>query len=131
MLKGRERPGDARRLGAGEHVAGADALAHLQLAVRADVGAARIGELDGKTYHGFEAVFSSDHGVTWDWEHRVILYRCPTQSPHSPQSVCLPDGRIVLAGEGNNFDSPDFGLARFLATGPQVGSVSASASEPW
>jgi hypothetical protein len=40
-----------------------------------------------------------------------------------------PDGRIVLANDGNNFNQPeDFGLARFLATGPQVGSVSASAN---
>jgi uncharacterized delta-60 repeat protein len=39
-----------------------------------------------------------------------------------------PDGRIVLAGESDHFNPSEFGLARFLATGPQVGSVSASAN---
>ena len=56
--------------------------------------AARIGELDGMTYHGVEAVLSSDHGVTWDWGRRWILFRWPHPSTHSPQSVCLSDGRI-------------------------------------
>ena len=55
----------------------------------------RIGELDGLTYHGVEAVVSNDHGVTWDWERRYILCRWPHPSTHSPQSVCLSDGRIL------------------------------------
>jgi len=37
--------------------------------------AIRMGELDGKIYHGIEAVFSHDNGVTWDWVHRYILFR--------------------------------------------------------
>ena len=56
--------------------------------------AARIGELDGRLYRGFEAVFSHDHGKTWDWQHRYILFRGPAAPPHSPQSVLLDDGRI-------------------------------------
>jgi len=56
---------------------------------------ARIGELDGLTYHGTEAVVSRDHGKTWDWEHRYILFRWHTQQMHSPDSVLLSDGRIL------------------------------------
>jgi hypothetical protein len=57
--------------------------------------AARMGELDGMTYHGVEAVLSHDHGATWDWKHRFILFRWPNHGPHSPQSVSLSDGRIL------------------------------------
>lgn len=57
--------------------------------------AARIGELDGRTYHGVEAVVSRDHGVTWDWDNRYILFRASDQGMHSPQSVQLHDGRIL------------------------------------
>ena len=57
--------------------------------------AARIGELDGRTYHGVEAVFSHDNGASWDWKHRYILFRWNNQVTHSPQSVWLSDGRIL------------------------------------
>lgn len=57
--------------------------------------AARIGELDGRMYHGHEAVFSYDNGETWDWEHRFILFRGTGPSMHSPQSVLLSDGRVL------------------------------------
>lgn len=57
--------------------------------------AARIGELDGMTYHGVEAVVSHDNGATWDWKHRYILFRWNNQITHSPQSVRLSDGRIL------------------------------------
>ena len=56
---------------------------------------ARIGELDGMTYRGTEAVLSHDHGKTWDWEHRYILFRWHTQQMHSPDSILLSDGRIL------------------------------------
>ena len=56
---------------------------------------ARIGQLDGRNYHGVEAVLSHDHGATWDWERRCILYRTPDACPHSPQSAVLSDGRIL------------------------------------
>ena len=55
---------------------------------------ARIGELEGRTSHGVEAVISHDHGVTWDWPHRYIVFRWPYPCSHSPQSVRLSDGRI-------------------------------------
>ena len=57
--------------------------------------AARLGEVEGVTYHGVEAVLSEDHGATWDWQHRYILFRWPDQITHSPQSVRLSDGRIL------------------------------------
>ena len=57
--------------------------------------AARVGEVDGKVYHGIEAVFSYDNGQTWDWQHRYILYRGRDQYMHSPQSVLLSDGRVL------------------------------------
>jgi hypothetical protein len=57
--------------------------------------AARIGELDGRTYHGHEAVFSHDHGRTWDWSRRYILFRGINGVMHSPQSVILSNGRIM------------------------------------
>ena len=57
--------------------------------------AARIGELEGRTYHGIEAVMSHDFGRTWDWEHRYILFRGTDGCMHSPQSVLLSDGRIL------------------------------------
>ena len=57
--------------------------------------AARVGEIDGRTYHGIEAVLSRDNGATWDWEHRFILFRWPNETMHSPQSVRLSDGRIL------------------------------------
>lgn len=57
--------------------------------------AARIGELDGKTYHGHEAVFSHDHGQTWDWGRRYILFRGTDGAMHRPQSVLLSDGRVL------------------------------------
>lgn len=57
--------------------------------------AARIGELDGRLYHGHEAVFSHDHGRTWDWARRFILFRGTDGAMHSPQSVLMDDGRVV------------------------------------
>jgi hypothetical protein len=59
--------------------------------------AARIGELDGKVYHGVEAVVSRDHGESWDWDRRYILFRWHDQCLHSPQSVLLSDGGILTA----------------------------------
>ena len=55
----------------------------------------RIGELDGMTYHGVETVLSRDHGATWDWDRRYILFRWPHPSTHSPQSVCLSNQQIL------------------------------------
>jgi len=58
--------------------------------------AVRMGELDGEIYHGIEAVLSRDHGKTWDWDRRFILFRWAMhQSMHSPQSIELADGRIM------------------------------------
>jgi len=58
--------------------------------------AARMGELEGHIYHGIEAVLSRDHGKTWDWDNRFILYRWAMhQSMHSPCSLELADGRIL------------------------------------
>lgn len=57
--------------------------------------AARIGELDGRIYRGYEAVVSSDHGRTWDWEGRYILYRSNDPTMHSPRTVVLNDGRLL------------------------------------
>ena len=57
--------------------------------------AARIGELEGRTYHGHEAVFSYDNGRTWDWQRRFILFRGTDHAQHSPQSVLLSDGRVL------------------------------------
>ena len=57
--------------------------------------AVRIGELDGRTYHGHDAVLSHDNGQTWDWDHRYILFRGGVaHSQHSPRSVLLNDGRV-------------------------------------
>lgn len=36
--------------------------------------AARIGELDGRTYHGHDAVLSHDNAKTGDWDRRYILF---------------------------------------------------------
>jgi hypothetical protein len=70
--------------------------------------AARIGELDGMNYHGIEAVVSSDNGITWDWEHRFILFRWTDQCTHSPQSVMLSDRRILTVFlHGKNFTWSD------------------------
>ena len=50
--------------------------------------AARMGELDGRIYHGIEAVVSRDHGRTWDWDSRFILFRWAMhQTMHSPCST--------------------------------------------
>ena len=57
--------------------------------------ASRLGELEGRLYHGIEAVASRDNGVTWDWEHRYILFRGTEGCMHSPQSVLLSDGRVL------------------------------------
>ena len=58
--------------------------------------AARMGELDGQMYHGIEAVVSRDHGRTWDWDKRFILFRWAMhQTMHSPCSLQLKDGRIL------------------------------------
>ncbi len=60
--------------------------------------AARMGELDGEIYHGIEAVLSCDHGKTWDWDSRFIVFRWAMhQSMHSPVSVELADGRILTS----------------------------------
>jgi len=59
--------------------------------------ASRIGELEGRTYHGIEAVMSHDHGETWDWAHRYILFRWSSGYMHGPQSVRLSDGRVLTA----------------------------------
>ena len=57
--------------------------------------AARIGELDGRIYRGYEAVVSDDNGRTWDWEGRYILYRSNDPTMHSPRTVVLNDGRLL------------------------------------
>ena len=57
--------------------------------------AARVGELDGRVYHGIEAVLSHNNGQTWDWQHRYIVYRARSVPMHSPQSVLLSDGRVL------------------------------------
>ena len=58
--------------------------------------AARMGELEGKVYHGIEAVISRDHGKTWDWDRRFTLFRWAMhQTMHSPCSLQLADGRIL------------------------------------
>ncbi len=59
--------------------------------------ASRIGELNGRTYHGIEAVMSHDHGKTWDWAHRYILFRWSSGYIHGPQSVLLSDGRVLTS----------------------------------
>ena len=56
--------------------------------------AARLGELDGKLYHGHEAVISHDHGKTWDWKRRFILFRGTDGAMHSPRSVLMRNGRV-------------------------------------
>lgn len=65
----------------------------------------RIGELDGMTYHGTEAVLSHDHGRTWDWEHRYILFRWHTQQMHSPDSILLSDDRILTIFQHDDSNS--------------------------
>jgi len=57
--------------------------------------AARVGELDGRTYHGHEAVFSHDNGRSWDWPRRYILFRGTDGAMHSPQSVLMDNGRVL------------------------------------
>tara|TARA_B100000686_G_C16729723_1_gene939917 strand:+ start:220 stop:1500 length:1281 start_codon:yes stop_codon:yes gene_type:complete len=58
--------------------------------------AARMGELEGKIYHGIEAVISNDHGKTWEWENKFTLFRWAMhQTMHSPCSIELKDGRIL------------------------------------
>lgn len=58
--------------------------------------AARMGELEGEMYHGIEAVLSRDHGRTWGWDRRFILFRWAMhQSMHTPDSIELADGRIL------------------------------------
>lgn len=58
--------------------------------------AVRMGELDGQIYHGVEAVLSRDHGKTWDWDNRFILFRwAMQQTMHSTSSLELSDGRIL------------------------------------
>ena len=52
--------------------------------------AVRLGEIDGQLYHGHEAVLSHDHGQTFDWAHRFVLFRGTDGAMHSPQSVQLP-----------------------------------------
>ncbi len=62
--------------------------------------AARIGELDGRTYHGVEAVLSHDNGKTWDWANKFILMRwLPSEIIHSPISAQLSDGRIITLAQ--------------------------------
>ena len=58
--------------------------------------ATRIGEPEGRVYHGIEAVLSHDHGKSWDWDHRFILFRWPVDEGMAyPISVRLSDGRIL------------------------------------
>ena len=58
--------------------------------------AVRMGELEGRMYHGIEAVVSHDHGRTWDWDKRFTLFRWAMhQTMHSPCSLQLRDGRIL------------------------------------
>jgi uncharacterized delta-60 repeat protein len=40
-----------------------------------------------------------------------------------------PDGRIIVAGASYNGNNDSFSLARFLATGPQIGSFTASPNQ--
>ena len=58
--------------------------------------AVRLGELDGRNYHGHDAVLSHDNGRTWDWTRRFILFRGGADySQHSPRSVMLDDGSVL------------------------------------
>ena len=59
--------------------------------------AARIGELDGRDYNGIEAVVSYDHGRTWDWKRRYILFRGTSGHMQAPQSVRRCDGKILTS----------------------------------
>ena len=56
--------------------------------------AARLGELDGRLYHGHEAVIRCDHGKTWSRERRFILFRSTDGAMHRPQSVLMDNGRV-------------------------------------
>ena len=60
--------------------------------------AARVGELDGRSYGGVEAALSHDHGRTWDWDNRYILFRCPQgYKLFNPRTILLRDGRLMTA----------------------------------
>ncbi len=81
--------------------------------------ASRIGELEGRNYHGIEAVMSYDHGETWDWARRYILFRWSSGYMHGPQSVLLSDGRILTSFMYHTDfpwanDDPDQGPIRFM-----------------
>ena len=90
--------------------------------------AARIGELDGETYHGIEAVLSHDNGKTWDWANRYYLFRWNMQSAmHSPQSVVLSDGRVMTVFL-YHYDS-SYGK-RYLPQALNIGMVDAIFWEP-
>jgi hypothetical protein len=93
--------------------------------------AARIGELEEMPYHGIEAVLSRDHGRTWDWDRRYILFReLSSQIMHSPGSVVLSDGRILttfLHTKGYSWDDGTVGPK----SQKTIGNVSAVVWRPW
>jgi hypothetical protein len=71
--------------------------------------AVRHGELDGKVYHGIEAVLSDTDGRTWQWSTRFYLFRWHMhESMHSCQSVQLEDGRILTVFF-YHYDAPNHG----------------------
>lgn len=100
--------------------------------------AARIGELEGMSYHGIEAVLSRDNGVTWDWEGRYILFRSDGPSTHSPESVELSDGRIftiLMHGQNYSWDCRQEGSqwneGKWKGYLNFLGNVSAVIWTPW
>ena len=41
---------------------------------------------------------SHDHGRTWDWDNRYILFRCPQgYKLFNPRTILLRDGRLMTA----------------------------------
>ena len=52
---------------------------HMTMALHAR--SQRLGELEGRLYHGHEAVISHDHGVSWDWGRRWVR---ESRAPHPP-----------------------------------------------
>jgi hypothetical protein len=87
--------------------------------------AARIGELEGLSYHGIEAVLSHDSGKTWDWAERYVLFRWPmNQTMHSPGSVALSDGSVLTTFQHDATYSWDDGSVGAMSH-KMIGNVSA------
>lgn len=76
---------------------------------------------DGFPQFGIEAIVSSDHGQTWDLDHRYVLAAWVGQikTPHlrywgsaqSTSSVLLPDG-VILTAFGTGFNITEAGVAK-------------------